>query len=89
MHAAPLASYREWIRGPRVFRQVAESPVPMHFIAAALDIRPSWPLEQLAELAPYGSLRRVPDVPHDFWATHPATWSAVVTAALVTTTSAR
>lgn len=29
VHAALLASFREWIHGPRVFREVADSPVPM------------------------------------------------------------
>jgi proline iminopeptidase len=51
----------------------------MRFVAAALDIRPSWPLEQLAALAPHGEFTRVPDVPHDFWATHPDVWVRVVT----------
>ena len=79
VHAALMASFMEWIHEPRVFREVADSRVPMHFVAAAEDIRPSWPLEQLAELAPLGSFARVPGVPHDFWATHPDTWVQVVT----------
>jgi proline iminopeptidase len=79
VHAALLASFMEWIHQPRAFRQVAECTVPMRFIAAGQDIRPCWPLEQLAELAPLGSFVRVPDVPHDFWATHPDVWVRVIT----------
>ena len=79
VHAALLGSYRRWIREPDVFRQVADSPVPMRFVAAGGDIRPSWPLEQLAALAPHGRFVRILGVPHDFWATHPLTWKAVVT----------
>jgi proline iminopeptidase len=79
VHAGLMASYREWIHEPRVLRQVADCAVPMRFVAAAEDIRPSWPLEQLAELAPRGAVVRIPDVPHDFWSTHPETWVGVVT----------
>jgi proline iminopeptidase len=79
VHAALLASYLEWIHEPRVLRRIADSTVPMRLVAAALDIRPSWLLEQLAELAPHGTFTCVPDVPHDFWATHPATWVRVIT----------
>lgn len=79
VHAALLASFMDWIHRPRLFRQVADCAVPMRLIAAGQDIRPSWPLEQLAELAPLGAFTCVPDVPHDFWATHPDVWVRVVT----------
>jgi proline iminopeptidase len=79
VHAALTASYLEWIHRPRVLRQVADSSVPMRFVAAGDDVRPSWPLQQIAELAPHGDFVRVPDVPHDFWATHPHTWVQLVT----------
>jgi proline iminopeptidase len=79
VHAALLTSFVEWIHEPRLWRQLADSPVPMRFVAAALDIRPSWPLQQLAELVPRGEFTPVPGVPHDFWATHPDVWLRVVT----------
>lgn len=74
-------SFIEWIHQPRLFRRLADSPVPMAFIAAGNDIRPSWPLQQLAALVPGGSFAVVPGVPHDFWSTHPETWLDVTTAA--------
>jgi proline iminopeptidase len=43
----------------------------MTFLAAGADIRPPWPLTQLGELVPDGRFETVPDVPHDFWHTHP------------------
>lgn len=79
VHAALHDSYLEWIHHPHVFRDVADCVVPMRLVAAALDIRPSWPLEQLAELAPHGTFVRIADVPHDFWATHPSIWVNVIT----------
>lgn len=79
VHAALWGSFPEWIHTPRLWRSIADSPVPMTFIAAAQDIRPSWPLQQLAELAPRGRYGTVSDVEHDFWHTHPETWRATVT----------
>ncbi|CAN5129066.1 hypothetical protein BH09ACT12_BH09ACT12_26460 [soil metagenome] len=81
VHAALSASFTEWIHRPDLWRRLADCQVPMRFIAAGDDIRPSWPLEQLAELLPHGTFARVPDVPHDFWSTHPDVWRATVTEA--------
>ena len=79
VHAALSSSYLEWIHEPQLLRRLADCPTSMTFIAAGLDIRPSWPLEQLAALLPRGSFKRIPDVPHDFWATDPPVWVEVVT----------
>ena len=75
-------SFADWIHEPDLFRRLADSTVPVHLVAAADDIRPPWPLRQLAGLVPRGGFETVPGVPHDFWNTHPATWRQVVTAAL-------
>jgi len=71
-------SFVEWIHEPALFRRLADSPVEMFFLAAGEDIRPPWPLQQLAALVPSGSFAAVPDVPHDFWSTHPQTWRRVI-----------
>lgn len=81
VHAALLASFKEWIHRPSLWRDLADTSVPMSFIAAGDDIRPSWPLEQLAELVPGGTFQVVPSVPHDFWSTDPDVWRATCTAA--------
>ncbi|MFB9315493.1 alpha/beta fold hydrolase [Nocardioides plantarum] len=72
-------SFTEWIHGPHLWRDVADCTVPMHFIAAEKDIRPSWPLVQLANLVPDGRFSVVPGVPHDFWFTDPKSWVQTVT----------
>jgi proline iminopeptidase len=82
VHAALSASFTEWIHDPQLWRRVADCPVPMRFIAAGNDIRPCWPLQQLASLAPRGTFRVVPGVDHDFWALDPTTWVATVQTAL-------
>lgn len=82
VHGALTASYVDWIHEPTLLRSLADSSVPMLFVAAGKDIRPSWPVQQLAALVPGGGFTVVPDVPHDFWSTHPATWVEVVSSGL-------
>lgn len=48
---------KDWIHEPPLWRRLADCQVPMRFIAAGNDIRPSWPLQQLAELVPEGPSR--------------------------------
>ena len=81
VHEALKESFLRWIHEPQLFRALADSVVPMQFIAAGNDIRPSWPLQQLAELVPRGSFETVPHVAHNFWATDPDIWLDVTTRA--------
>ncbi|MGN6301180.1 MAG: alpha/beta fold hydrolase [Angustibacter sp.] len=81
VHAALWESFKDWIHQPTLWRVLADTTVPMLFIAAGNDIRPPWPLQQLAELVPGGGLEIVPDVPHDYWATDPVLWRDTCTAA--------
>ena len=74
-------SFTEWIHRPDLWRRLADSPVAMTSIAAGEDVRPAWPLEQLAELVPSGRFSTVTEVPHDFWSTHPDVWRTTVAAA--------
>jgi proline iminopeptidase len=77
-HDSLNASFIEWIHQPELFRQLADSRTPMTFVAASEDIRPDWPLRQLAALVPRGRFHQVLGVPHNFWSTHPAEWTQVV-----------
>ena len=81
VHRSLMASSLEWIHEPDLFRSLADCTVPMTVIAAGDDIRPSWPLRQLAALVPRGTFIEVPDIPHDFWSTRPHVWVDVVTSA--------
>ncbi|WP_233434348.1 alpha/beta fold hydrolase [Nocardia yamanashiensis] len=74
VHAALNASFVHWIHEPTLFRKLADTPVPMTFIALQHDIRPSWPLQQLAALVPRGRFEEVPGVGHHLWATDPDVW---------------
>lgn len=79
VHAALWGSFPDWIHQPSLWRTLADSLVPMRFVAAGNDIRPSWPLEQLANVVSDGAFQIVPDVPHDFWATDPEVWRETCT----------
>lgn len=74
-------SFTDWIHRPDLWRGLADCVVPMHFIAAGDDIRPPWPLQQLATLVRNGRFSIVPDVPHDFWSTDPDIWIETVESA--------
>jgi proline iminopeptidase len=71
-------SFVDWVHEPTLWRDLADSPVPMQVVAAGDDIRPDWPLRQLAATVPHGSFESLPGVPHDFWHTHPDTWRDLV-----------
>lgn len=81
VHSALGESFAQWIHEADLFRRLADSTVYMTFISARDDIRPSWPLRQLAELVPLGRFEEVPDVPHNLWLTDPAVWVNLVTKA--------
>lgn len=78
VHESLNASFVDWIHEPDLFRRLADSRVPMVFLAAGDDIRPDWPLRQLAALVPRATFRELAGVPHNFWSTHPTVWTDVV-----------
>ena len=78
VHESLKASFDEWIHEPQLFRQLADSDVAMTFVAAGDDIRPDWPLRQLAALVPRAQFREVVGVPHNFWGTHPSEWTQLM-----------
>jgi proline iminopeptidase len=79
VHDALGVSFVQWIHEPEVLRRLADSTVPMTFIAPQNDIRPSWPLRQLAALVPHGTFEELPGVAHNLWSTDPQVWVDVIT----------
>lgn len=61
------ASWRSFFRQPRFWRRVAELDVPALVVIAELDIRPSWPAEQLAALLPNAQQRVLSGAEHSIW----------------------
>lgn len=79
VHESLKAAFVEWVHEPDLFRRLADCTVAMTILAAENDIRPSWPLRQLAALVPRARFEEVPGVDHNFWATAPLVWVDVVT----------
>ncbi|WP_063825040.1 alpha/beta fold hydrolase [Nocardia pseudovaccinii] len=67
VHTALSASFVEWIHESDLLRRLADTNVAMSFVAPQHDIRPSWPLRQLAALIPNGRFEEVPGVDHNLW----------------------
>lgn len=64
-------SWREYIKQPRLLRRLSELPVPLLAIHGSDDIRPGWPMQQLAELVPRGAFVELAGAGHMPWTIHP------------------
>ena len=65
-------SWREYIKRPTLFREIADLNIPAFFINGGVDIRPNWPTKQLASLIPGGRYLEIPGAAHNIWLTHAA-----------------
>ena len=63
-------SWREYIKRPTLFREIADLDVPTVFINGGADIRPDWPTRQLAYLVSRGRYNEIPGAAHSIWLTH-------------------
>jgi proline iminopeptidase len=73
VHVRLLQDWRQFIKSPDLLARIGRLRVPISFLHAANDIRPSWPAQQLANLVPQGRYVELPDAPHEAWLTHPRT----------------
>lgn len=74
VHRALLDSWREWVRHPDLYDRIrVAAACDLTVAAAQRDIRPSWPLAQLAVLWKT-PLRVLPDVGHHVWHERPHLW---------------
>lgn len=63
-------TWREYIKRPEMFREIADLAIPATFINGSEDIRPSWPTRQLAALLPNGRYVEIEGAAHTIWLTH-------------------
>ena len=63
-------SWRQYARAPDLLRKLSELDIPALFVYGSNDIRPSWPVEQLAHLMPRGRFVLIEGAPHAIWLTH-------------------
>lgn len=70
-HAAGLAAWRHYIKQPDLLRRIADLPVRYLAVVGSEEIRPPWPVEQVAMLAPRGEVVTIDGAGHCPWWTHP------------------
>jgi len=70
VHRQLLDDWRRFIKSPDLLARIAGFRVPITFLHPADDIRPSWPAQQLAHLAPRGRYLELAGAPHEAWLTH-------------------
>jgi proline iminopeptidase len=63
-------SWKAFIKQPGLLRRIAELQVPALFVYASEDIRPSWPVEQVAQLMPQARFEQIDGAGHNIWQTH-------------------
>ena len=63
-------SWKDFCKRPDLLLRIAELQVPVHYLLAGEDIRPNWPLLQVAALLPQGSYEIVQGAQHSIWLTH-------------------
>lgn len=61
------ADWKRAIQRPTLFRDLAQLQVPASFIYGADDIRPSWPVEQVAHLLPNAIFTCLDEADHSMW----------------------
>lgn len=63
-------SWKEYIQRPSLLNELAQLDRPTLFVYGEQDIRPSWPVEQLAQLLPHASFQLIRGAEHHIWITH-------------------
>ncbi|PYE48395.1 proline iminopeptidase [Deinococcus yavapaiensis KR-236] len=70
VHAAMTSSWRQWIKRPELLGELARLDVPTLFLHGEQDVRPSWPVRQLAHLLPQARYEDVAGARHWLWLDH-------------------
>ena len=65
-----MLDFKRYIQQPTLFRELTQLEIPALFLYGAEDIRPSWPVEQVAALLPNGQFALIPGADHYGYQTH-------------------
>lgn len=71
VHRSLLESWREFIKQPSLLRRISKIETPILFIGAEKDIRPSWPIQQLAALIETSESKLIIGAGHYIWLEKP------------------
>ena len=64
-------SWSGFVRKPDLLRVVADTSIPAILICGERDVRPSWPIQQLATLLPRGKFVSIHGAEHAIWLLRP------------------
>ncbi len=70
VNADVSAAWGQFVREPNLLRFYADFQPPALFVYGSEDIRPRWPVAQLAQLLPHAHLVIIPGAAHVIWLTH-------------------
>ncbi len=73
-------SWKQYIQRPSLLKQIAHLDRPALFVYGERDIRPSWPVEQVAQLLPNAAFYMIAGADHHIWVTHPEQLKAAIRA---------
>jgi len=62
-------SWKDYIKQPELLARIAKLEMPALFVYGKNDIRPSWPIEQVATLLPNAELILFNEADHHLWQT--------------------
>ena len=60
-------SWKEYIQRPSLLQEIAALDRPTLFVYGEHDIRPSWPIEQVAQLLPNAAFEMIAGADHHIW----------------------
>lgn len=63
-------AWKKYIQKPDLLRKISELNVPALFVYGDRDIRPSWPIEQVANLIPNARFEMIDGAEHVIWFSH-------------------
>jgi proline iminopeptidase len=71
-------SWKQYIQRPSLLKELAQLDRPALFVYGEYDIRPSWPIEQIARLLPDAAFHMIAGADHHIWVTHPEALKAAL-----------
>jgi proline iminopeptidase len=80
VNAAVNRSWKEYIQRPSLLRVLAHLDRPALFVYGERDIRPRWPIEQVAQRLPNATFEMIAGADHHIWVTHSEELSATLRA---------
>ena len=63
-------SWKSYIQKPELLRKISELKIPAVFVYGDRDIRPSWPIQQVANLMPNARFEMLAGSEHVIWFSH-------------------